>query len=474
MRHFDFDEVFTGKTLAIHYEHTATSTRNFGDPFGDPKPMGGGPNDQIQALQLRTELDWPGSRTQLIDPSDFGKYRVEIRDLASMRLLYTRGFCSIYGEWETTPESKELAQSFKECLRVPEPRHDFRFTLQRRADDGVFQEIFTQEINFEKEVVVRTPLKAGAEIVTLFENGGAAHHVDLLIAGDGYSKEQRDKFVGDAKRLVGVLFDTEPYRRRKSDFNVRALFLPTPSNTSGIGNPRAGISRDTNFGLSYNAFGSDRYVLAMHDTELREICAQSPYDALILVFNERKYGGGGIYNLWATVAADTEPAAYVFVHEFGHSFAGLTDEYYSSQVAYEDFIKPGCEPWEPNVTALLDPAKLKWKDLVAAGTPLPTPWGQKEFDEIDLAYQKRRAEMLEAKASEAEMEALFREVKSTTGPLLAKEKFAGKVGAFEGASYQAKGLYRPEPDCIMFTRNPTRFCKVCERAIDRTIDSFVR
>src|SRR6185503_7856220 len=123
------------------------------------------------------------------------------------------------------------------------------------------------------------------------------------------------------------------------------------------------------------------------------------YDALILLFNSQKYGGGGIFNLWATCAADTEPAPYVFVHEFGHSFAGLADEYYSSQVAYEDFIKPGCEPWEPNVTALLDPAKLTWKDLVAPGTPLPTPWGQKEFDEIDLAYQKRRAEMLEAKAS---------------------------------------------------------------------------
>ncbi|HTF88271.1 MAG TPA: M64 family metallopeptidase [Planctomycetota bacterium] len=468
----DFDKLFTGMTLRLDFEHT----KEHPDPafaatlgVGQQRPDG----DSIRNWKLRAEREWPGSRTQLIDPSNFGKYFVEVRDHKTRTLLFSRGFCSIYGEWETTAEAKTASNSYAECVRFPEPRKPFDLDILKRSEDGGFQSIAAGYFDATANVD-RRPIETRGEIVTLFENGDAAHHVDLLIAGDGYSKEQRDKFVGDAKRLVEVLFDTEPYRRRKSDFNVRVLFLPTPMNTSGIGNPRAGISRDTNFGLSYNAFGSDRYVLAMHDTELREICAQSPYDAVILVFNERKYGGGGIYNLWATVAADTEPAPYVFVHEFGHSFAGLADEYYSSQVAYEDFIKPGCEPWEPNVTALLDPAKLKWKDLVAAGTPLPTPWGQKEFDEIDLAYQKRRAEMLEAKASEAEVEALFREVKSTTGPLLAKEKFAGKVGAFEGASYQAKGLYRPEPDCIMFTRNPTRFCKVCERAIDRTIDTFVR
>ena len=330
--------------------------------------------------------------------------------------------------------------------------------------------MLTRAIDPNSRFVDRALPAARGEIVPLFENGEAAKHVDLLIVADGYTQTQRDKFVADTRRLVEVMFQTEPYHRRKSDFNVRALFLP--STESGISNPRKGSWHESALGLSFNAFDSDRYVLTLRDFALREACAQVPYDALILLFNERKYGGGGIYNLWASVAADTEPAPYVFVHEFGHSFAGLADEYYTSQVAYEDFVKPGVEPWEPNVTALLDPAKLKWKDLVSAETPLPTPWGQAHFDEVDLAYQKKRAQLLEQHASEEQMENLFREVKGTTGPLLAKETFANKVGAFEGASYQAKGLFRPAADCIMFTRNPTHFCKVCERAIDRTIDSF--
>jgi hypothetical protein len=157
------------------------------------------------------------------------------------------------------------------------------------------------------------------------------------------------------------------------------------------------------------------------------------------------------------------------VHEFGHSFAGLADEYYTSQVSYEEFNEEGSEPWEPNVTALVDPAALKWGDLVAPGTPVPTPWNQAAFDEASLAYQKERQALREAGAPEEEMEALFARVKAVTEPMLAGEEHAGEVGAFEGAAYQAKGLYRPAADCIMFTRNPDTFCPVCARGIERVI-----
>jgi hypothetical protein len=248
------------------------------------------------------------------------------------------------------------------------------------------------------------------------------------------------------------------------------LFVPTPE--SGISNPRKNIWKDSAFGLSFNAFDSDRYVLTYEDRILRNAAAQAPYDALILLFNERKYGGGGIYNLWATVASDTEPAPYVFVHEFGHSFAGLADEYYSSQVAYEEFNPAGVEPWEPNATALLDPKNLKWKDLVDSTTPIPTPWNQTLYDQVDLAYQKQRAEAIAQQASEERNEELMREIKAQTAVLLATEPHRGKVGAFQGSMYEAKGLYRPEVDCIMFSRNPTNFCKVCERALERTILTY--
>ena len=223
---------------------------------------------------------------------------------------------------------------------------------------------------------------------------------------------------------------------------------------------------------AFNAFDSDRYVLTFANEHLREAAAQAPYDALIVLVNEKKYGGGGIFNLWSIVTADTEPSAYVFVHEFGHAFAGLADEYYSSQVAYESFNPKGVEPWEANVTALLDPAQLKWRDLVEAATPLPTPWDQKAYDEMDLAYQKKRKELIDAKASEEASEMLMRDIKQLSTKQLAGERFFGKVGAFEGAMYEAKGLYRPEVDCIMFTRNPKSFCAVCRRAIERVIREY--
>jgi hypothetical protein len=160
------------------------------------------------------------------------------------------------------------------------------------------------------------------------------------------------------------------------------------------------------------------------------------------------------------------------VHEFGHSFAGLADEYYTSQVSYEELNPAGSEPWEPNVTALLDPAALKWKDLVGAATPLPTPWDQAAFDEVSLDYQQERQALRDAGAPEEEMEALFARVEAATAPMLEGEEHFGEVGAFSGAAYQAQGLYRPAVDCIMFTRNPDHFCPVCARAIERVIGLY--
>jgi len=198
----------------------------------------------------------------------------------------------------------------------------------------------------------------------------------------------------------------------------------------------------------------------------------APYDVVEIVVNGRTYGGGGIYNLYSTVAADNAFAPYVFVHEFGHHFAALADEYYTSPVAYLPATRKD-EPWMPNVTALLDPASLKWKDLVPPGTPLPTPWEKETFEKQSRAIQARRAELRKAGRPEAEMEALFTEQQAAEEAAFKKEKHAHTVGAFEGANYEARGFYRPEVNCIMFTRT-TEFCAVCRRAIERVIESYVR
>jgi hypothetical protein len=452
----DFDDHFTGRTLRFDYVHAGTASE-----------------EHIALDALRLEGDWPGSRSQLLDYTGMGKYRFELVEVASQRTLYSRGFSSIYGEWETIGEARRGNwRSFHESQRFPEPKRTCQLVLKKRKDDGSFGEIFAQVFDPKSRFVDRSPLDAPGKVWSVLENGAPAKKVDLLVLGDGYSAKEADKYHADVERLVGALFDSEPFRSRKKDFNVWAIDIASPR--SGLANPRADQWFHTPLGLRFNAFDSERYVLSYENRAIREFAALAPYDAIMMVGNSRKYGGGGIFNLYATVAADTAPSAYVFVHELGHSFAGLADEYYTSSVSYEDFTPAGTEPWEPNITALLDPENLKWKQFLETGTPVPTPWDQESYDEASYAYQTKRNKLRAANAPDEEVEKLFAEVKAVTQPMLEAEEYFGKVGAFEGGGYQAKGLYRPSADCIMFTRNPKSFCTVCSAAIERVIDLYAK
>jgi len=451
------DARFTGATLRFDYDHVGTAGE-----------------EHIASHGFRVEGPWAGSATVLEDPTGFGLYRFLVRDRESGALLWSRGFCSIYGEWDTTGPAKTTWRSFQESQRFPEPRAPATLSLEKRGLDGALREFWRGEVDPASRFVDRAPIPRAGRVIDLHVQGDPATQVDLLLVAEGYTAEREAKFESDARRLVDALFDTEPWKSRAADVSVRALFVPSVGPGAGISNPRKGIWRDSALECSFNAFDSDRYVLTYADRTLRELAAQAPYDALAIVIDERKYGGGGIYGLWTTVTADTEPAEYVFVHELGHSFAGLADEYYTSQVAYESFHAAGSEPWEPNATALLDPAQLKWRDLVAAETPLPTPWRQGEYDASDVAYQARRQQLISAGATEDENEALMREALRTSGPFLRAEPWFGRTGAFEGALYEAKGLYRPAVDCIMFTRNPVPFCAVCRRAVESAIDLYTR
>ncbi|MEM7479772.1 MAG: M64 family metallopeptidase [Acidobacteriota bacterium] len=447
----DFDDHFTGRSLRFDYFHTGTAGE-----------------EHISLDELRLESDWPGSRIQLIDGTGLGKYRFEVTEAGGGAVLYSRGFASIYGEWETIGEARQGNwRTFHESQRFPEPKQPVDLVLHKRQGDGTFAEIFRRTVDPAHRSVNRSPLEPVGTPWTVFEHGPPAKKVDLLVLGDGYTAAEMSTFRDDVKSLMDHLFTTAPFDHHKKDFNVRAIDLP--SRESGVTKPREDVWRNSPLGLSYNAFDSERYILTYSNRALREAAALAPYDALILLANQRKYGGGGIFNLWTTAAAGSGEAPYLVVHEFGHSFAGLGDEYYTSQVSYEDFTAPGTEPWSPNVTALLDPENLKWRHLVTAETPIPTPWDQDEYDTLSLAYQEKRQKLRAEGASEEEMEALFDEVKAQTIPFLGAQEHAGKVGAFEGAGYQAKGLYRPALDCIMFTRNPKTFCPVCSEGIGRVI-----
>jgi hypothetical protein len=415
-------------------------------------------------------LDWPGNLKKSIDESQLGNYLFEVREQASGKLIYSRGFNSVFGEWKETDEALHRNRTFSESLRFPVPDAAVEVTLKERADDvtAAWKEVWKTVVDPKDKFIDRSRPPSPGTLMELQKMGDPAGKVDLLLLGDGYTEAERGKFDKDARRFVETLFATPPFREHRKDFNVWGL-CPA-AQESGVSRPSTGVYRRSPVGAAYDTFGSERYVLTMENRTLRDIASFAPYEFIEILVNGRTYGGGGIFNQYGTVAIDNLWAGYVGVHEFGHQFAGLADEYYTSDVAYLSPEKK-VEPWEPNVTALLDPANLKWKDLVAVGMPMPTPWQKEEFEHFDLEIQRQRREMRVAGRPEAEMEELFRKEREKEDALLGTDQYAGKVGAFEGANYEAKGYFRPEEDCIMFTRSKT-FCAVCRRAIERVIGMY--
>jgi hypothetical protein len=440
----------TPRTLRLDFFHTGTATE---ERFA------------LDAVVL--EGAWPGNPDRPLDDTNLGRYLFEVVDRATNRVIYSRGFASIYGEWEVTGEAKRAFRTFHESLRFPEPKVPVQVVLKKRDAQGLFREAWTTGLDPADPAIDRTspgPGKAWAVV----ENGPPRDKVDLVLLGDGYTAAEMAKWHRDARRTAELLFSVSPFKERKADFNVWAV--DTPSEASGVARPSDGVHRRSALRAAYDAFGSERYVLAFDNKRVREAAAAAPYDAMEIVVNGRTYGGGGIFNLYATVAADNAFTPYALVHEFGHHFAGLADEYYTSDVAYES-TPERVEPWEPNVTA--SAASPKWKDLVVAATPLPTPWAKDAFEAAQKEIQARRRRIRAEKRPEEEMEALFREEQAKMEVLLASMPHASDVGAFEGAMYEAKGYYRAQADCMMFTRHPA-FCAVCRRAIERIIDLYSR
>jgi hypothetical protein len=451
-----YHRAFTGETMRLDYFHTAGPRA--GETFALDQVVNDGP--------------WAASLTQLVDGSNLGQYLFEVRDQTGA-VLYSRGFGSIFGEWETTAEAKTAHRTFHESLRFPWPRQPVKVTVHKRQKDNRFGPVWTVDVDPASRFVNRAPLRAHAgRVVPIIDNGPPTQKVDLLVISEGYTATEMPKFQADAKRMLDALFAEEPFKSRRGDFNVRALELPSAE--SGVNRPNAGVFKRTPLGTQYNIFDSERYMLTLDNRALRDAASAAPYEFIEILANEKTYGGGGVFNDHATASVDSAFSHYVFVHEFGHHFAALGDEYDTSDVAYETGASDRPEPWEPNITALKDPAQLKWKDLVTPGTPLPTPWNKQDFEKHSAGIQERRREIRQRKAPEEEMDALFREQQNFEEKFLAAMKHGQAVGAFEGAGYEAKGLYRPQADCIMFTRDPVGFCQVCRRAISRVIDMYSR
>jgi hypothetical protein len=382
-------------------------------------------------------------------------------------VLYSRGYSTVFGEWRTTDEAQATQRSFQESLRFPMPQRPVLVKVYGRDAENRFAPSWSVRIDPQALDVERVAMPAPAQPVAIRHNGDPARKVDLLLLGDGYTAAQMDKFQKDARRLADRLFSVSPFKERAADFNVWALAVPVPE--AGVSRPSTGIHHASATGARYDIFGSERYILTLDNRAFREIAQYAPYEFVEIMVNNETYGGGGIFGQFSTVAADNDWADYVFVHEFGHHFAGLADEYYTSPVAYAAGEHPTVEPWEPNVTALLQPGRLKWKDQQSPAVPLPTPWPKAEYEAYERDVQARRVKLRADKRPEAEMSALFREEQDHVDALFAPAQYRDAVGAFEGANYAATGYYRPQMQCMMFTRADA-FCSVCRHAIADIID----
>jgi hypothetical protein len=444
------------RTMRVDYDHTGNATE---ERFA------------LDRVVLEP-LEWPGNPARALDDTNLGKYFFEVVDRKSNRVIYSRGFASVFGEWETTGEAKERFRTFSESLRFPAPSAPVQILVKKRDSNNAFREIWSTLVDPAGMFVDPSKPPSPGPLLEIERHGPPAEKIDFLILGDGYTAAERAKFEKDARRLTELLFAVSPFKERRSDFNVWGLCPPTEE--SGISRPSSGIHRRSRVGATYDAFGSERYVLTFENRSFRDVASFAPYEFVEILTNSRTYGGGGIFGQYSTVAADSLWAPYVFVHEFGHHFAALADEYYTSAVAYEPASGPKIEPWESNVTALLDPDKLKWKDLVANGTPLPTPWPKEKFEAMARDFQGRRRKIRAANGPEEQMDVLFSEEKTEESRLLGADPHAGKVGAFEGAMYEAKGYFRPQIDCIMFTRDDVGFCAVCHRAIQAVMDLYTK
>ena len=464
-----FNDYFIDKTMRIDYYHTGNSN-----------------SEMITIDHIYTYGTWAGSVNNLIDNFNNGQYFYKVYDNKSASLIFSKGFDSYFKEYQTSDEALNgIQKTFQESAIIPAPKNEIKFTLEKRDSLNNLHEIYSTIIDPADIYISGEAVdNSGVTVYKQYYSGDPHTKVDVVIIGEGYTKNEKSKYEKDLKHFTDLFINQQPYQQLKNSFNIFGVYKA--SIDSGCDNPGAGIYKNTLLSTTYYSLGSERYILTEDNKTMRNIAANVPYDAIYIMVNESRYGGGGIYNFYCTFVSDNQFSDYIFLHEFGHSFSGLADEYYTSDVAYNDFYPKGVEPVEPNITRLLDKENLKWKDLITPGIEIPTPWEKEDYDKFDLAWQKVRRELNQKiaslqrnKAPENEIDSLKekynkldKEHSDQIDEFLHKSRYWEKTGAFEGAGYSSKGMYRPMIDCIMFSKGAKPFCTVCEEHIKEVINHY--
>lgn len=382
-------------------------------------------NVVVYPAQIKAEKYWGGPKDNLLDIFDYGSYRFSISDPESDSLLFSKGFCTIFQEWQTTPEAKTSLRAYYQAAIFPYPKNKVKLNIEARGRDGMFNPIYTTNIDPGNYFILdETPEKF--KVKKILDNGKPEKKVDIAILAEGYTAGEEGQFFEDAKQLTDWLFEESPFKEEKGKFNVYAVM--TPSIESGTDIPGEKIYKNTRFNSTFYTFDTDRYLTTDDMKAIYDAASTVPYDQIYILVNTDRYGGGGFYNLVTVCSARNELSKNVFIHEFGHGFAGLGDEYYSSEVAYEDFYNVKGEPWEPNLTTLVGFDK-KWKLMVPDSIPVPTP---------------------------------------------RTSRYRNTVGVFEGGGYMDKGIYSPMENCRMKSNDAMGFCPVCVDAIRKVIEYYTK
>ena len=418
----DFDSLFTGGTLRLDYVLAGDASRQ-----------------DVYLQEICRTGSWAGRRSHLDTLMLDGNAQVIVRSLAGDK-LYVQSFSTLFQEWLTTEEATRLNKAFECPVLIPEPRE--KVSVELRLMDHHRRPAARMEFVLDPaDILIRKVADNGLPCIMLMGGGALESHYDIVIVAEGYKSSEQTKFFADAERLNSFLFSKEPFATHAGRFSVRAVFAP--SKDSGPSQPALGDWRETAAASNYDTFYTERYLTTSSLRKVHDIIGTVPFEQIILLVNTERYGGGGIFNNITLGTADHPFAPVVFVHEFGHSFAGLADEYdYGEE---EDPTYPlDTEPWEPNITTLVD-FSAKWQDMLPAGVAIPTEPGalMKQFD--------------------------IRRIWDTLSERQ-KREINSRIGVYEGAGYRTKGVYRPVQACRMRINECEDFCPVCQRAIVRMIE----
>jgi hypothetical protein len=403
----NFNDYFENKTLRVDYIFTGNNT-----------------SQSVSLERLNQLPQWAGRRHHLAELCRQGNGQIKVTDQKTGKCIYMESFSTLFQEWQTIPEAATIRRGFENTFLLPYPKDKIDIEISLRENNGSYKTTLKHTVDPNDILIKKIGLKNIPPYTIIHQGGTIDKCINVVILAEGYTLSEMEKFREHAKTACEQILAHSPFNKMEDRFNFIAV--ETVSEDSGVSVPRENKWNETAFHSHFDTFYSDRYLTTTNVKDVHDMIAGIPYAHIIILANTDVYGGGGIFNAYTLTTAGHSGFKPVVVHEFGHSFGGLADEYYYENDTFSDTYPSGVEPWEPNITTLTD-FDSKWKSILPENTPIPT--------DINLA-----------------------------------DKYP--VGVYEGAGYSSKGIYRPAADCRLKTNTCKDFCPACREALEQLIKFY--